>query len=170
MMRWKESPVKRRVLIVPLLATVIVAAIPRAAAADATAFLGLTTTPINRTAPGFALGFSLLIVGFEFEYSSTAEDRQSGAPSLRTGSFNGLLQTPVEIAHMQFYATAGAGIYREVLGAAGETNAVFNTGGGVKIGVFGPIRLRIDYRVFKLSGSPLYSHTQRLYAGLNLKF
>jgi len=162
--------VKPRLLLAPLLAILIVTALPRAAAADATAFLGTTTTPANRSARGFALGFGLLIVGFEFEYSSTTEDPLSGAPSLRTGSFNGLLQTPFEIARMQFYATAGGGIFREVLGTAGETNFAVNTGGGVKISLFGPIRLRIDYRVFKLSGSPLYSHPQRLYAGLNLKF
>jgi hypothetical protein len=162
--------VKSRPLLTPLLAILIVTALPRAAAADATAFLGTTTTPTNRTARGFALGFGLLIVGFEFEYSSTTENPLSGAPSLRTGSFNGLLQTPFEIARMQFYATAGGGIFREVLGTAGETNVAVNTGGGVKISLFGPIRLRIDYRVFKLSGSPLYSHPQRLYAGLNLKF
>lgn len=161
---------KPRLLLAPLLAILIVTALPRAAAADATAFLGTTTTPANRSARGFALGFGLLIVGFEFEYSSTTEDPLSGAPSLRTGSFNGLLQTPFEIARMQFYATAGGGIFREVLGTAGETNFAVNTGGGVKISLFGPIRLRIDYRVFKLSGSPLYSHPQRLYAGLNLKF
>lgn len=160
----------RRFLFVTLLAAVVLAAVPRPASADATAFLGLTTTPSNRSTPGFALGFGLLIVGFEFEYSSAAEDAQAGVPSLRTGSFNGLLQTPVAIMGMQFYGTAGAGIYREVLASAATTNAAINVGGGVKINVFGPIRLRIDYRVFKLSGTPLYSHTQRLYAGLNLKF
>lgn len=161
---------KSRLLLVPLLVLLGVAMLPREAAADATAFLGLTTSPTNRSARGFAFGFGLLIVGFEFEYASTTQDPLSNAPSLRTGSFNGLLQTPVEIMRMQFYATAGGGIYREVLGTAGETNVAVNTGGGVKISVFGPIRVRIDYRVFKLSGSALYSHPQRLYAGLNLKF
>ena len=152
------------------LVALLVLAWPRVAAADATAFLGLTATPANRSARGFALGVGLLIVGFEFEYASTTEDPPSGAPSLRTGSFNGLVQTPVEIARMQFYATAGGGVFREVLGTSSETNFAINTGGGVKITLAGPIRLRIDYRVFKLNGSPLFSHPQRLYAGLNLKF
>jgi hypothetical protein len=71
---------------------------------------------------------------------------------------------------MQFYATAGGGIFREVFGTASDTNFAINTGGGVKISLAGPLRLRIDYRVFKLNGSPLFSHPQRLYAGLNLKF
>jgi opacity protein-like surface antigen len=162
--------VRSRLSLVVFFALIVLVAWPRDAAADATAFLGFTTTPTNRSARGFAVGFGLLIVGFEFEYSATTEDPPSGAPSLRAGSFNGLLQTPFEIARMQFYATAGGGVYREVLGTASETNVAVNTGGGVKITLAGPIRLRIDYRVFKLSGSPLYSHPQRLYAGLNLKF
>lgn len=161
---------KPRLSLVLLMTLVALAATPRNAAADATAFLGFTTSPTNRSARGFAVGVGLLIIGFEFEYASTTEDVLSGAPSLRTGSFNGLLQTPVEILRMQFYATAGGGVFREVLGTASETNFAVNTGGGVKISVFGPIRARIDYRVFKLNGSPLYPHPQRLYVGLNLKF
>ncbi len=161
---------KRNVPLAVLFASIVLVALPRPAAADATAFLGLTTSPTNRSARGFAFGFGLLIVGFEFEYSGTTQDPLAGAPSLRTGSFNGLLQTPFPIARMQFYATVGAGIYREVLGTATETSVAVNSGGGVKISLHGPIRLRIDYRVFKLSGSPLYSHPQRVYVGLNLKF
>ena len=111
-----------------------------------------------------------MVVGFEFEYSSNPQDPLAGAPSLRIGSVNGMVQTPFEVARMQFYATVGGGVFKEVLGAVTETNFVANTGGGVKIAIYGPIRLRIDYRVFKLSGSPLSSHQQRLYAGLNLKF
>ncbi len=160
----------RRFAFVLLLAVLAPLLAARPAAADATAFLGFTTSPTNRSARGFAVGVGLLIVGFEFEYASTTEDPTSGAPSLRTGSVNGLLQTPIAIMRMQFYGTAGGGVYREVLGTAGETNVAFNTGGGVKISLFGPIRARVDYRVFKLSGSPLYPHPQRLYVGLNLKF
>ena len=36
--------------------------------ADATLFIGSTTTPANRTAKGVAVGFGLVIIGFEFEY------------------------------------------------------------------------------------------------------
>ena len=46
----------------------------------------------------------------------------------------------------------------------------FNTGGGVKVSLAGPIRLRVDYRVFKLGSGALHSPTHRFYAGLNLKF
>jgi hypothetical protein len=34
----------------------------------------------------------------------------------------------------------------------------------------GPLRLRLDYRVFQLRGHPLHAQSQRLYAGLNLTF
>jgi len=47
------------------------------ARADLTGFIGATTTPTSRTATGFGVGTGLLIVGFEFEYSSTAEDLTS---------------------------------------------------------------------------------------------
>ncbi len=34
----------------------------------------------------------------------------------------------------------------------------------------GPVRLRVDYRVFGLGDGALYSPAHRIYAGLNLKF
>ena len=45
-----------------------------------------------------------------------------------------------------------------------------DTGGGVKISLIGPVRARVDYRVFSLLGSPIEDTVQRLYVGLNLKF
>jgi len=32
------------------------------------------------------------------------------------------------------------------------------------------VRLRLDYRVFTLSGNPRHPRPQRFYAGINLKF
>ena len=145
-------------------------AIAAPARADATAFIGITTTPENRTARGFALGAGLLIVGFEFEYSHTPDDPVALAPSLTTGSGNVLLQTPVPVLRIQPYFTVGGGIYRETLGTHQDTSFTGNTGGGAKISLVGPLRLRIDYRVFKLGSGALYSPAHRVYAGLNLKF
>ncbi|HEY5619960.1 MAG TPA: hypothetical protein VIK60_18605 [Vicinamibacterales bacterium] len=138
--------------------------------ADATVFVGSTVTPTNRTAKGLALGAGLVVVGFEFEFSDTGESLEDAAPSLRTGMGNVLLQTPFPIAGIQFYFTTGAGIYRERLEALQETHVGFNTGGGAKISVLGPIRARLDYRVFSLRGEPLHSTVHRIYAGLNLAF
>ena len=140
------------------------------ASADATAFLGTASAPSNRTTRGFALGAGLLIVGFEFEYGGTVEDVLEGAPSLRTGMGNVLLQTPVAIFGLQPYFTTGGGVYRESLGPRSETNVGINTGGGVKISLIGPVRARVDYRIFRLQGSPIEDTVQRLYIGINLKF
>ena len=95
------------------------------------------------------------------------------APALKTFMFNGLLQTPVPIARMQFYGTLGGGVYRETLSIDPDndgTNFGTNVGGGAKITLAGPIRARLDYRVFSLRGSPRQTTVQRFYAGINLKF
>jgi len=150
-------------------ALVIVSLTPAPAAADATVFLGTTTSPTHRGVRGFAVGVSMLVVGFEFEYANTSEDALEAAPSLKTTSGNVFAQT-VGLPGFQLYVTTGAGIYRERLGNVQETNAVLNTGGGVKVHLAGPLRARVDYRVFNLRGSPQHSTVQRLYAGLNLSF
>ena len=138
--------------------------------ADVTAFVGTATAPSNRTTRGFAIGAGLLIVGFEFEYGDTVEDLADAAPSLRTGMGNLLIQTPFAIAGFQPYFTTGAGVYWEELGSLSETNFGINNGGGVKISLIGPVRARIDYRVFSLRGSPVEDTVQRFYVGVNLKF
>lgn len=153
------------------LACLLLAVFTRPAFADGTLFLGTITTPANHVTKGFAIGAGFVVVGVEFEYASTKEDPQNAAPSLKTGMGNFYLQTPVPIAGMQFYWTTGSGGYRERLGTTHqETNLVFNTGGGAKVSVFGPLKVRLDYRVLKLRGSPLFSTVHRLYAGLNLGF
>jgi opacity protein-like surface antigen len=149
-------------------ALVALTAVP--ARADLTAFIGANTTPANRQARGLALGFGFLIVGAEFEYSYTPDDVTAAAPSLKTGMGNILFQTPGAIMGFQPYFTMGVGIYEEELGTHSDTSVGFNTGGGVKISLAGPVRLRVDYRVFKLGSGALDSPAHRFYAGLNLKF
>ncbi len=140
------------------------------ASADATAFFGVASQPVNRPSNGLAIGVGLLLVGFEFEYASSAEDLTEAAPALTTGMGNVLLQTPFPLAGLQFYATAGAGGYRERLAGRQETSVGVNTGGGVKIAVAGPVRVRLDYRVFRLRGDALHPTVQRVYAGVNIAF
>ena len=138
--------------------------------ADATVFIGTNATPANRQMKGFAIGVGLLVVGFEFEYASTTEEPLDAAPALKTGMGNVLLQTPFALMGFQPYFTTGAGGYRETLGVQQETHVGFNSGGGVKISLLGPVRARVDYRIFKLRGEPLHDTVHRVYAGLNLKF
>ena len=140
------------------------------ARADVTAFLGANTTPANRQVRGVGVGFGLLVVGVELEYAYTPDDPAASAPSLRTETGNVLLQTPVAIYGLQPYFTTGGGFYQEELGVRSDNGFAFNTGGGVKINLAGPLRVRVDYRLFKLGSSALNSPAHRIYAGLNLKF
>jgi hypothetical protein len=156
-----------RLLLLPLL---ILSMSPAQAFADATAFFGVTTSPSRRPARGVAIGVSLLVVGFEFEYSSTGEDEEEGAPGLRTGMGNVLLQTPSLGGGVQLYLTAGGGLYRERLDTEQTTHVGINSGGGAKLPLLGPLRVRVDYRAFRLSGEPLHSTVHRVYAGANLAF
>lgn len=147
----------------------LVVATSAPARADITAFIGANTTPANRQVRGAALGFGLLVVGFELEYAYTPDDLTATAPSLKTGMGNVILQTPVAFMGFQPYFTTGGGLYQEELGTHSDTGVAFNTGGGVKVTLAGPIRLRVDYRVFKLGSGALNSPAHRFYAGLNLK-
>lgn len=158
-----------RRLLVPALVILGLLAHAAPARADATLFLGITPTPENRAARGFAVGFGLLVVGFEFEYANTVEDLAEAGPALTTGMGNVLVQTP-GIGGVQLYATAGGGLYREELAAHSETSVGLNTGGGVKVRLAGPLRIRLDYRAFRLQGAPLHKTYQRFYAGVNLAF
>lgn len=153
-----------------LVLTALLLAAASPALADATLFVGNTATPSNRSVKGFAFGMSLLVVGFELEYANTGADLTKGAPSLTTGMGNVLVQTPGAIYGLQPYLTTGGGIYRESLVDQHETQFGSNVGGGVKVSLLGPLRARVDYRAFKLRGSPLYSTVHRLYAGVNLTF
>ena len=158
----------RPVAVLLLLLGVLLASAARAEA-DLTAFLGSNTTPTNRPVRGLAVGMSLLIVGLEFEYSDTRADERGNARR-HAGMFNVLAQTPT-LYGLQFYATVGAGLYREEGAELLETSAATNTGGGVKIGLVGPLRMRFDYRVFQLRGesSPNKTH-HRFYTGGNIAF
>jgi opacity protein-like surface antigen len=147
------------------------------ASADITGFLGLSGGPSVRSTWGLAAGISFLVVGVEFEYADITEAPEDGAPRIRTGSGNVLLQTPVAVGGVQLYGTAGAGGYHMtwIQGTAGldlsHTNATVNVGGGAKIGILGPLRLRADYRYLRFMGAPVgHENIHRFYLGANLRF
>lgn len=160
----------RRRLACSALFVVCVFGVGRPASADLTAFVGTNQTPSNRPTRGMALGLSLIVIGFEFEYSEAVENRDVSAPSLQSSMFNMHVQTPFAVSGLQFYGTIGGGVYRERLDNRQETSFGANLGGGLKMSVAGPIRVRFDYRLFTLRGKPLHARPQRLYVGLNLAF
>lgn len=157
----------RRLTILVAIAVLGIASTPSPAAADITAFLGFST-PEARAARGFAVGMNFLIVGVEFEYSNSRPKEDELVPGLATSMFNGIVSTPT--TGIQFYGTIGGGFYRERLGEDTETSFGTNIGGGAKVTIAGPLRLRIDYRVFNLRGGAQHKTPQRFYAGLNVRF
>jgi opacity protein-like surface antigen len=159
----------KRIPVVAVLTLLILALRPSPASADITAFFGVSPTPATRTTEGVAIGISLIVVGFEFEYGKTKQDDPTASPALTTGMGNLMVMTPTN--KVQLYATTGGGIFHETYRTIGTTNFATNLGGGVKMALAGPIRLRLDYRVFKLNGtSTIYKTVQRMYGGLSLSF
>ena len=156
-------------LAVALLVLAVLLGSARKAEADLTFFLGFHASPHTQSVRGASIGVNLLVVGFEFEYALTREDTTPGkeAPGLQTGMANFTVMTPTNFS---IYGTIGGGIYRENFGPSHVTNFATNFGGGVKIPLFGPLKVRVDYRVFALRGSPRVVRWQRLYAGINWAF
>ena len=147
----------QRLLILSTLA-LLTTALP--ARADLTAFIGTQSAPSMRTTTGISAGMGVLIIGFEGEYAqahgddlcpaATASGTGECAPSLRTVMGNLLVQTPRGIVpRLQFYGTIG---------------------GGVKIDLVGPLRVRLDYRIFKLGSDAVYSTSHRFSVGANIAF
>jgi len=143
--------------------------ISHTASADITAFFGSTESP-RRTVRGGAIGMSLAIVGFEVEYSDTSEHAKTNTAALQSSMFNLLVQTPFPVSRLQLYGTIGGGLYRERIGIRANTGLGGNIGAGLKISLVGPIRVRIDYRTFRLRHDSTDRSRQRVYAGLNIAF
>lgn len=167
--------ISTRILAAPLLALALLVALPSPARADVTAFLGFANRTAstsqkatsNQSMTGAAFGLGLIVVGFEVEGAVQAEDSVKQVAGLKTGMANFVVQTPTGAA--QLYATAGAGLYHETLATYANTDLATNIGGGLKIDLTGPLRLRVDYRIIHLRGNNT-DPIQRLYVGANLKF
>ncbi len=144
--------------------------LPSLAHADITGFLGSLRTATPQTVRGVAVGGTLLVVGVEVEYTNGSEDATTATPGLTIGTISALVRTPT--GKIQLYGTVGVGAYRETLGAQSNTNTTACVGGGITIGLAGPLGVRIDYRAIALR-NPMAADTStrhRVYAGVNLKF
>lgn len=141
------------------------------ARADLTVFAGLQSAPEIRPATGISVGFGVLLLGWEVEVARATEQQDDRVPSLSTGTGSLYVQNPIPISGVQFYAIAGVGVYRERLDSIfQQTDVHMAIGGGAKIGLAGPLKLRLDYRVFKLHDPIADGNPQRIYAGLSLAF
>jgi opacity protein-like surface antigen len=153
-----------------VVAALCLVGLPATAHADITAFLGVSPTSAVRLGRGVSAGAGLVVVGFEVELAQLVERVDDGAAALATGMANVIVQTPLDVSRMQFYGTTGVGVYRETLGPLQETSVGGNVGGGVKIRLTGPLKLRLDYRLFRLRGAPVTTTYHRVYAGATLGF
>jgi hypothetical protein len=84
------------------------------------------------------------------------------APALKT--WGNILLDAVRDQRRPAVLTAGAGacgVARAI--SHQETNFATNIGGGVKVGLMGPVRLRVDYRMFRLTGGALNSPAHHIY-------
>jgi hypothetical protein len=141
-------------LIRPLVIAALLLATAAPASADFTFIVGSNTTPSKRAFKGFTFGGGGTIAT-EFEYANNGESLDEATPALRTFMGNMLVQTPFPVAGFQPYATAGL---------------AFNSGVGVKRNIFGPLKVRLDYRVLKLRGEPIHGSVHRVYSGIHLAF
>ena len=153
----------------PLVLALLLLAVAVPAYADLTFIVGSNQTPSSRAVKGFAFGGGGMIAT-EFEYANNGQNIEEATPGLRTFMGNVLVQTPFVVAGFQPYATAGLGYYREKLDTHQESAFAFNSGVGFKAKIFGPLMARVDYRVLKMRGEPLYSTVHRVYSGVHLAF
>ena len=144
--------------------------------ADALVFAGaLASGNGARLITGASIGFFFpalgSIGGWEVEYART----RGGARSPRIDTFGAslLVQSLRNADGLQFYGALGGGSY-----SRDEAGTVFqaNVGGGLKVRLAGPLRLRFDYRLYILQRSDAgeffteHRHPQRASAGIGLGF
>jgi hypothetical protein len=143
---------------------------------DVTVFIG-PMIPTGRPAIAVAIGDGGSMVRIELEYAGTLGTATSTPASAGSLSCNILVQSRPSTRGVQFYGTVGYGLYGETYEdgiSVGDFEAR-NIGGGAKIKLAGPLRMRLDYRIFMLSdiadiseGLVVRKHPQRFFVGLNL--
>lgn len=149
---------------------------PVSARADATVLVGLTSVEGLRPSLGWSFSYRPSAVGVEVEYLTTTPGNYSAG-----GIFGSVIVMPVTISNVQIFVLGGVGVWGEGFKGGKRTGVLSaaNVGGGVLVGLVGPVRLRLDYRLFRLGEvskeeigaiSPSRKHPQRIAAGLYFRF
>lgn len=151
--------------------TTTAAAQTRDLALNVTAFGGAAAVPGLHGAFGVAVGVKPRPspVSFEVEFARTRGDSAAGVPAIVTFSGNLLVQVPVRRSRVQVCVTFGVGIYvQQSDRGTSEPNDARNIGGGLKVRLAGPFKLRVDYRKILLSRivGEYHSNEQRLSVGI----
>jgi hypothetical protein len=137
-----------------------------------TAFGGVAWAPGPHPASGIAVGVKprdRTPLGLEFEYARSRRDPASGVPGIVTVAGNFVIQPALKWSRVRVYATLGVGGYVLLRDhGSSEANDARNFGGGVKMTIAGPFKLRMDYRRFLLAriGGEYHSNEHRLYLGI----
>jgi hypothetical protein len=149
------------------------------ARADGSVLVGATIAGSARPTVAVSFGHCPSLVGFEIEYSSSLGSGTVASPIVGTITGNVIVQSKLTVRGLQFYGSGGIGLAGETTADGVGSGEVFtrDIGGGVKIGIAGPLRLRIDYRVFLLGDAPdatrgfgVYRHPQHVSAGRSVAF
>jgi hypothetical protein len=139
-----------------------------------TTFAGMAVTSGPHPASGVAVGLKPQPgpVSLEFEYSRSRGDTVSGPPAIATLAGNILVQR--QRSRFQYYGTFGVGLYAPLpdlsrrrgggVHQTSEPDSARNIGGGAKVTLVGPLKLRMDYRAFFLAGRESNQH--RFYVGI----
>ena len=145
-----------------------------------TAFAGVAVASGPHQANGVAVGLKPEPgpVSFEFEYSRSRRDPVAGVRAIETLACNILVQPSRQRSRFQFYGTLGVGLYAPLhdlshprgggVHQSSEPDSARNVGGGAKVTLAGPLKLRMDYRAFFLAGGESNQH--RFYVGIAAGF
>jgi hypothetical protein len=132
---------------------------------------GVALAPDAHPAIGVAVGVRPrpTPVSLEFEFARSRSEPAAGVPGIVTLQGNLLFQVPVRSARVEVYGTVGAGLYTLLRdNGLSEPNDARNFGGGVKVWLADPVKLRVDYRairLFPISGE-YHSNAHRVSVGL----
>ena len=147
------------------------------ARADATLFAGALSAGGGRSVVGGSIGLfareTRSVIGFEIDYTRTLGGARTTSPRISTFGGSLLVQVPIVDRRMNAYAAFGGTLYQEATPDDKSAGGAFNVGGGVKVTLAGPLKLRLDYRFFRVrfvEASTGSTHPQRVTIGLALAF
>jgi hypothetical protein len=105
-------------------------------------------------------------VSLEFEYLRSRPDPFASGSGIASLAGNILVQPSWQRSRFQYYGTLGVGFYSLVRDYQGSTDSARNIGGGAKVTLAGPWKLRMDYRAFLLARTGGAQLAHRFYVGV----
>jgi hypothetical protein len=161
------SDFRRRGVVAVLVASALLGPSAVASAGDAMVFAAWPS-PGDAWARGYGASLSstwFQVVSFEGEAARIPGETPDGNMTSFTGSV--LLAPPV--AFLTPYGGLGIGLFRQTLGTLSDTGTLRTTILGAKVKA-GLLVVKVEYRRFSLSGTPLIPMDHRVSAGAGISF